>query len=415
MEGLLIIIRVVATLAIALIVGKLVTKLRLPAILGWLITGIAFGPYAFNLLSSDVLNNSVYNSLTGFLECMLGLFFAKELIFKNMKSYGKQVITITLFESIGTFIVVSLCFGVIFYFMEVPIYIALLFGGIALATAPAPALAIVKEYNTKGPLTKTIVPLAMLDDLVAFGVFFFVNSLVLSIGTGAELSFGYVIFVSLGMPIILGVIMGFLVTPIYKKNLPKKAILPVTLLIVLVTICIANALETYVFVGVSMSLMMTGMAVFTTVANKIEYEKMENISKKCGPFVGVGLMLMILNLSATLDYRLITSAGILTAVYIVARGLGKYFSAYLGGKASKAEKSVTKYLGLTLLPHSGVSLVFTGMAVASLVTFDTESAVLIQGTIAAAAIINEIIAVILAKKGFECAGELDGGKEVTEE
>ena len=91
--------------------------------------------------------------------------------------------------------------------------------------------------------------------------------------------------------------------------------------------------------------------------------------------------------------------------------MGKYISTYVGGKVSKSPKNITKYLGLTLLPHSGVSLVFTGMAVTSLNTFDTESAILVQGTIAAAAVINEIFAVILAKKGFELAGELESDKE----
>lgn len=68
-----------------------------------------------------------------------------------------------------------------------------------------------------------------------------------------------------------------------------------------------------------------------------------------------------------------------------------------------------KYLGFTLLPHSGVSLVFTGISVSIISKFSHENTVIIQGTIAAAAIINEIIAVIIAKKGFEWAGEI--GKE----
>ena len=62
--------------------------------------------------------------------------------------------------------------------------------------------------------------------------------------------------------------------------------------------------------------------------------------------------------------------------------------------------------GLTLLPHSGVSLVFAGIAVSVLEGSAPEYAPLIQGTIAAAAVINEIIAVFMAKKGFEWAGEL---------
>lgn len=74
--------------------------------------------------------------------------------------------------------------------------------------------------------------------------------------------------------------------------------------------------------------------------------------------------------------------------------------------------SVRKYLGFTLLPHSGVSLVFTGIAVSVLSGPAPECAALIQGTIAAAAVINEIIAVFMAKKGFEWAGELHKAEAV---
>ena len=66
-------------------------------------------------------------------------------------------------------------------------------------------------------------------------------------------------------------------------------------------------------------------------------------------------------------------------------------------------------LGFTLLPHSGISLIFTGIAVSVLEGTSPEGASIIQGTIAAAAVINEVIAVYMAKKGFEWAGELQEG------
>ena len=53
-----------------------------------------------------------------------------------------------------------------------------------------------------------------------------------------------------------------------------------------------------------------------------------------------------------------------------------------------------------------MSLVFAGISVSVLEGSAPEYAPLIQGTIAAAAVINEIIAVFMAKKGFEWAGEL---------
>lgn len=94
-----------------------------------------------------------------------------------------------------------------------------------------------------------------------------------------------------------------------------------------------------------------------------------------------------------------------TFVYIIARTFGKYFGARTGATLTHMTDTVRKYLGLTLLPHSGVSLVFTGIICSTLASVP-ELVQIVQGTIAAAAVINEFIAVLAAKKGFELAGEI---------
>ncbi|MEG2857194.1 MAG: potassium transporter, partial [Clostridia bacterium] len=114
-----------------------------------------------------------------------------------------------------------------------------------------------------------------------------------------------------------------------------------------------------------------------------------------------------------LDYHLILGAGFFTAIYIIARAVGKYGGAYFGAKITHSPDTVRKFLGLTLLPHSGVSLVFTGIAVSVLTGPAPECAKIIQGTIAAAAVINEVIAVIVSKKAFEWSGELNKNEAVS--
>ena len=57
------------------------------------------------------------------------------------------------------------------------------------------------------------------------------------------------------------------------------------------------------------------------------------------------------------------------------------------------------------MPGCGVSRVFTGIVWSTLPSAP-ELVQIVQGTIAAAAVINEFIAVIAAKKGFELAGEI---------
>ena len=190
---------------------------------------------------------------------------------------------------------------------------------------------------------------------------------------------------------------------------PKGSVLAASAMILFST-AVGLILNWYVLPAPVLNFLLIGMAFSTVFANMIPLEQLGDIMRVLKPAVGFSLVVVILNLGAPLDYHLILGAGIYTAVYIASRALGKYGSAFFGAAVTGAPKTVRNYLGLTLLPHSGVSLIFTGIAVSTLTPVAPEYASLIQGTIAAAAVINEIIAVFMAKKGFEWAGELPGPK-----
>lgn len=113
-----------------------------------------------------------------------------------------------------------------------------------------------------------------------------------------------------------------------------------------------------------------------------------------------------------LDYRYILSFGLFTVIYIVFRSLGKISFSYAGAKVTKSEDSIKKYFGLTLLPHSGVPLLFTGISINVLTVIVPCLASIIQGMIASAAVINEIIVVLLAKFALQKAHEIPGSNKV---
>ena len=399
--------RLLLAIAIAFVCGKLVSKLKLPSILGWLIAGMVLGPHAVNLLSDSLLNAGWYTITESILECTVGLMIGTELIWNQIKQSGKQIVVTTITESLGTFIVVSLVFGVIFYFTGIPVYLAFMFGGIALATAPAPSLSIVNEMHTNGPVTKTLIPMAALDDLVGALVFFTVIALVSAHISTAGIPVGVVLFLVF-LPVLIGIVTGFV-----SGLLLRRMHTPRTSLIMLIVTLLATAGVGF-FVNSLLptpvlNFLLLGMAYSTVVANMIPLSQLDEIMKTMNPVIGIGLIILILNLGAPLDYHLIFGAGLYTAIYIISRAVGKYTGAYFGAAVTHAPDTVKKYLGFTLLPHSGVSLVFTGIAVSVLSGPAPECAEIIQGTIAAAAVINEIIAVFMAKKGFEWAGELPEG------
>ena len=93
--------------------------------------------------------------------------------------------------------IVSLAFSIIFKCVGIPVYLGLAFGGIALATAPAPALSIVSEFHTKGPVTDTLLPMALLDDIVGIAVFCTVNACIARTVSGVSLVFTGIICATL--------------------------------------------------------------------------------------------------------------------------------------------------------------------------------------------------------------------------
>jgi len=405
----LLILRILVAIAIAFIVGKLVSKIKLPAILGWLLTGMILGPHAFG-----VVNAHWYEPIMHILECVVGLLIGTELVWKKIKKSGKQIIITTLTQSLGTFFVVSLVFGVVFYFVGFPIYLAFIFGGIALATAPAPALSIVREFKTDGPVTKTLIPMAALDDMVGVIVFFSTISII-SANLSEQKLPAYMILLVVLLPIIIGIVVGLLAGVVLKRERSTK----VTVLLLSATILISAGVgfifNDLVLPKPVLNFMLIGMAFSATFSNMISEERLERIMNSFNPILGISMIVVILNLGTPLDYHLILGAGLFTAIYIISRAVGKHGGALFGAVITDSPETVKKYLGLTLLPHSGVSLVFTGIAVSVLSGPAPEYAKVIQGTIAAAAVINEVIAVIASKKAFEWAGEFNKKEEISNE
>lgn len=405
MMGLL--LRWLAALAAAFLLGKLVSLVKLPSILGWLVAGMALGPHGFGLVPQVLLDAGWYETVIHVLECAVGLMIGTELVWGRMKQYGKALILTTLTQSLGTFLLVSAVFCLVFALTGVPLYLAFLFGGIALATAPAPALSIVREFKTEGPVTRTLIPMAALDDMVGVVVFFTTVSIVAGqvSDTGMPV---WMIPVMILLPLVIGAVVGVPAGLLLKKKRSKAVTLTILVLMILATAGVGFLCNTYLMSSPVLNFMLMGMAFSAAFSNMVPEERLEEIVSAFNPILGVCILAVILNLGAPLDYHAVLGAGAFTAVYIASRACGKYFGARFGASVTKMPETVRKYLGFTLLPHSGVSLVFTGIAASVLSGPAPECAQIIQGTIAAAAVINEILAVFAAKKGFEWAGELRG-------
>lgn len=239
------VLKLIFAVFVAFLFGKLVSKLKLPAILGWLLAGMTLGPHALGLLNEPMMEAAWYTTAESILECVVGLMIGTELIWRKIKKAGKQIVVTTITESLGTFLVVSLVFGVIFGITGVPLYLAFLFGGIALATAPAPSLSIVNEMKTAGPVTSTLIPMAALDDLVGALVFFTVVALVSAHVSTAGIPVLGVLFLVF-LPVLIGAATGFVAGKLLPKAHTASGALAAMLLLLLCSAAIGMVLNQYV-------------------------------------------------------------------------------------------------------------------------------------------------------------------------
>ena len=211
------IIRLLAAVVLAFWAGKLISKIKLPSILGWLIAGMILGPHAVSLMNQQILDARWYQTMVHILECAVGLMIGTELVWNKIKRSGKAIVITTFTQSVGTFLLDSLVSGFVFYFKEIPLYLAFLFGGIALATAPAPALSIVREFKTSGPVTNTLIPMAALDDIVGCVIFFTTIAIVAGNLSAGQLP-AYMIALVVILPLVIGAVTGILAGLMLKKR-----------------------------------------------------------------------------------------------------------------------------------------------------------------------------------------------------
>ena len=85
-------LRLVITIGIAFLAGKLVSKLKLPSILGWLIAGMILGPHALSLMSQEILDAQWYQTVVHILECGVGLMIGTELVWNKIKNPEKRLL-----------------------------------------------------------------------------------------------------------------------------------------------------------------------------------------------------------------------------------------------------------------------------------------------------------------------------------
>ena len=402
-------------LSIALFAGLLMSRVtkkwNLPAVTGYLVAGILIGPFCLGLLHIEGIGFTSLESVESFKilsDVALGFIaftMGNEFRLDALKKVGKQAVVIAIFQALVATAFVDIALFVLHLIMpdKLPLSAVLTLGAIATATAPAATLMVVKQYKADGPLTRMLLPVVALDDMVGLVVF------AVSFGIARALESGHVDMISvLADPIIevvaslaMGAVIGLAFHWSEQFFYSRSKRLSISVTFVFLSVALSQLHFTIGPVTVGFSTLLVCMAMGTVFCNLCDFseELMDRIDRWTGP-----LMVLFFVLSGSdLDFAVFADWAIILVgvVYILFRSLGKIIGASISAGFTHCQPTIRKYLGITLLPQAGVSL---GMSLTAMSL--GAPGTIIRNICLFAVLVYELIGPLLTKIALEKAGEI---------
>ena len=373
---------------VGMALGRLVKKIKLPNVTGYLLAGLLLGPSILGLLSEEFLSGItvISDAALGFIAFSIG----NEFKISYFKRVGATPIIIACLESFFAvaFVTVALMLA------GCSTTFSLVLGSIAAATAPAATIMVIKQYKAKGPVTETLLSVVAIDDATALIMYS------ISIAAATALSGGNATVkelvlkpvIEIGGALVVGAILGFLfLLPMkaFKKDGNRLSLI-----------------IAFIFVGLGLSQLcgfsslLLCMAMGAVVANfSPDVNQIMKLSDRITPPI---FMLFFVASGADLKLSVLPAVGLVCVIYIVVRVVGKMFGASLGAIVCKADKNIRKYLGPALVPQAGVAIGLS-LAASSVVP---EHASEIRTVILCGTLIYELVGPVIAKTCLKKAGEI---------
>ena len=405
-----------AMLILCFYVGKLVKKTSLPSLIGYMLVGALFGS-SFKRFGLELFTEPVRHSLAFITQVALGFVafsIGSELSMKSLKRLGNGIVWIIFSESFAAFFVVT---GLI-YAVTRDWPMALIFGSMAPASAPAGTVAIIQEYKAKGSLTQALYAVVGFDDGLAIIIFGFSAAIAKSLlmaETPGHVSEGF--FQMLKAPtleivlsIVVGTVLGFIFCQLVRFIKNSRDMLIIVFGVVM--------LGTGLSMMWHLSLILTNMVIGFVLINTRREALVHKVTAPLLEIMPLTFVLFFCLAGAHLQLSALPSLGVIGIAYIFGRSAGLIGGARLGATLGHVEEKIKKYVGLGILSQAGVAIglalivssEFAGLgAVVDGVSHGSRIGTKVITTITATCLVFEIIGPILAKYALGKAGELGKG------
>ncbi len=296
---------------LGLSLGYVFMKLKLPALIGMLLTGIALGPYVLNLLEPSLLSVSVDLRQLALVIILTRAGLALDI--KDLMKVGRPALLMCFvpacFEIAGMMLIAPPLLGI-------SLLDAAIMGTVVAAVSPAiivPKMLHLmdQKYGTSKSIPQLIMAGGSVDDVFVIVMFTAFTGLALG-GNISAVSF-LQIPVSILSGLVLGVLLGWLLTRYFKRYHMRDS---VKVLIILSVSFLLVALERVLKGILPVSGLLAVMALGATLLKNYEVLALRLSAKFSKLWVGAEILLFVL-VGATVDIKYAVGAGLSAVVVIL--------------------------------------------------------------------------------------------------
>lgn len=391
-------------------IGKLLEKIGLPGIVGYILTGLFMGPYFLKFYTSSAINElSFINNLAlAFIAFCAG----GELRLSNIRRILKPIIyyisgiTLVVFTGI-TLLVFSISSLIPFLSglnPGVKLAVSAIFGIITVARSPSSAIAIISETKSKGPYTDLVLSVSVAMDviiIILFAVIISVCQIIIQTKGGMDLSFIAALILEIAIAFLLGYLLGKFIVFLIEKVKVEFAVVIIAMgfFVIEFSRLLGEYLHEVYNIGFEIEPLLICIAAGFTVQNFSDYGK-----KFLKRLDGVSLPIYIAFFAMTgaaMNINILRTGWLFGLIIVVARLILINIGSYFSGKLSKTPPKIYKNAWLGFITQAGVSLGLLTEVVRRFPDIGPS----IQTILIAAIIMNQIIGPIAFKYGLKKVGE----------
>jgi len=384
----------------ALLAGTITDFLRLPKVTGYLLVGVALGSSGLDLLVEqhvellDPITKLAIGLVLFSLGCHFPLAYVRRILRRVLRLSAGELVTTFVLVSGGLILLEIFQPGSLMPGGENGWQVALLLGALALATAPATTILVLKESESEGPVTEYVDALVILNNVASIVVFELVFLAIHLTQTPLHTPMLEQIgLVSLDLfgSVFLGILAGLVVS--FGCGLVSSDRWFV-LLVAAATFLLGLA------VTMGYPYMLGFLAMGLTVANTSA--NAPKIVAHLDRLTGFLCVVFFVVHGAELNLKAFVQAGLIGIIYIVTRSLGKYFGIRFAAKASGEPPAVRNWLGASLFAQAGAAIALAMVAHSRDPVIGKQLITIILGTV----VFFEIIGPLLIRTAVLQAGEV---------